>query len=84
MLLCHAAVKNWCKEFILLFLLCSTQLGMPTEEDLKAIVVHKKYSSSRKSKGESSRKRKRSSSSNSSHSSISSGYCHQVIVIIYN
>ena len=44
---------------------------MPTEEDLKAIVVHKKYSSSRKGKGESSRKRKRSSSSDSS--SISSG-----------
>ena len=46
---------------------------MPTEEDLKAIVVHKKYSSSRKGKGESARKRKRSSSSDSSHTSISSG-----------
>lgn len=44
---------------------------MPTEEDLKAIVVHKKYSSSRKSKSD-GRKRKRSTSSGSSNSSISS------------
>ena len=45
---------------------------MPTEEDLKAIVVHKKYSSRNKSKSE-NRKRKRSSSSESSRSSLSSG-----------
>ena len=71
--------KKLCFGLKNFLVICTLQhIAMPTEEDLKAIVVHKKYSSSRKSKGESSRKRKRSSSSNSSHSSISSGYYHHL------